>query len=90
MISTVEFAKEAGGIHKLSTGSREILAKTVIISTGATAKYLGLDDEKNIAEGVSACATCDGFFYKGKDVIVVGLVILLLKKLLICPKYVIR
>ena len=47
MISTVEFAKEAGGIHKLSTGSREILAKTVIISTGATAKYLGLDDEKN-------------------------------------------
>lgn len=51
MISTVEFAKEAGGIHKLSTGSREILAKTVIISTGATAKYLGLDDEKNIAEG---------------------------------------
>ncbi|MCL1032652.1 thioredoxin-disulfide reductase [Elizabethkingia anophelis] len=73
MISTVEFAKEAGGIHKLSTGSREILAKTVIISTGATAKYLGLDDEKKYSGGgVSACATCDGFFYKGKDVIVVG------------------
>src|SRR5690606_19013276 len=50
-----------------------ILAKTVIISTGATAKYLGLDDEKKYAGGgVSACATCDGFFYKGKDVIVVG------------------
>lgn len=51
MISTVEFAKEAGGIHKLSTGSREILAKTVIISTGATAKYLGLDDEKKYSGG---------------------------------------
>ncbi|MCU7541489.1 thioredoxin-disulfide reductase [Riemerella anatipestifer] len=73
MITSVEFCKEVGGIHKLSTGSREILARTVIISTGATAKYLGLDDEKKYSGGgVSACATCDGFFYKGKDVIVVG------------------
>ncbi len=49
------------------------MAKSVIISTGATAKYLGLDDEKKYAGGgVSACATCDGFFYKGKDVVVVG------------------
>ncbi|AFD55124.1 thioredoxin-disulfide reductase [Riemerella anatipestifer] len=73
MITSVEFSKEVGGIHKLSTGSREILARTVIISTGATAKYLGLDDEKKYSGGgVSACATCDGFFYKGKDVIVVG------------------
>lgn len=73
MITKVEFSKERGGIHKLCAGDREILAKTVIISTGATAKYLGLEDEKKYAGGgVSACATCDGFFYKGKEVIVVG------------------
>lgn len=73
MITRVEFAKEHHGVHKLYIGDREILTKTVIISTGATAKYLGLDDEKKYSGGgVSACATCDGFFYKGKDVIVVG------------------
>lgn len=73
MITKVEFATEKGGIHKLWAGDKEILAKTVIISTGATAKYLGLEDEKTYAGGgVSACATCDGFFYKGKEVIVVG------------------
>lgn len=73
MITKVEFATEVGGIHKLWAGDKEILAKTVIISTGATAKYLGLDDEKKYnGGGVSACATCDGFFYKGQDVIVVG------------------
>lgn len=73
MITKAEFSKEAGGVHKLYAGNKEILAKTVIISTGATAKYLGLEDEKKYAGGgVSACATCDGFFYKGKDVVVVG------------------
>jgi thioredoxin reductase (NADPH) len=73
MITKVEFSKEVGGIHKLYAGNKEILARTVIISTGATAKYLGLADEKKYAGGgVSACATCDGFFYKGKDVVVVG------------------
>lgn len=73
MITKVELSKEIGGVHKLYAGNKEILAKTVIISTGATAKYLGLDDEKKYAGGgVSACATCDGFFYKGKDVVVVG------------------
>ena len=73
MISKVEFSREKGGIHKLWAGEKEILAKTVIVSTGATAKYLGLEDEKKYAGGgVSACATCDGFFYKGKEVIVVG------------------
>lgn len=73
MITKVEFSKGVGGVHKLWAGEKEILAKTVIISTGATAKYLGLEDEKKYSGGgVSACATCDGFFYRGKDVIVVG------------------
>jgi thioredoxin reductase (NADPH) len=54
-------------------GEKEILADTVIISTGATAKYLGLPDETKYAgSGVSACATCDGFFYRKKVVAVVG------------------
>jgi len=73
MITKVEFSTEVGGVHKLWAGEKEIFAKSVIISTGATAKYLGLEDEKKYnGGGVSACATCDGFFYKGKDVIVVG------------------
>ncbi|MBH2024008.1 MAG: thioredoxin-disulfide reductase, partial [Flavobacteriales bacterium] len=73
LITKAEFSNEEGGIHKLWAGNKEIFAKSVIISTGATAKYLGLDDEKKYSGGgVSACATCDGFFYKGKDVVVVG------------------
>ena len=54
-------------------GEKEILADTVIIATGASAKYLGLpSEEKFRGAGVSACATCDGFFYRKKDVAVVG------------------
>ena len=54
-------------------GGTQIEAETVIVATGASAKYLGLDDEKKYAgQGVSACATCDGFFYRKKVVAVVG------------------
>ncbi|NLA48919.1 MAG: thioredoxin-disulfide reductase [Bacteroidales bacterium] len=54
-------------------GSRKINAESVIIATGATARYLGIEAETKYAGmGVSACATCDGFFYRKKDVAVVG------------------
>ena len=71
IITKVDFSERP---YKLTIDDeKEILADTVIISTGASAKYLGLDDEKKYAGmGVSACATCDGFFYRKKVVAVVG------------------
>lgn len=73
-VSEVELGKNIGDIHLVKTISgREYQAKTIIISTGASAKYLGKDFEKTYrGGGVSACATCDGFFYRGKNVVVVG------------------
>ena len=74
MVTAVDFSKEEGGIHKVTVdGKTEIEAETVIISTGATAKYLGIPSEQKLrGGGVSACAVCDGFFYKGQDVAIVG------------------
>jgi thioredoxin reductase (NADPH) len=74
MATKVDFSKDVGGIHKVTIDDSKLIeAETVIISTGATAKYLGIESEQRlIGGGVSACATCDGFFYKGQDVIVIG------------------
>ncbi|HLO58737.1 MAG TPA: thioredoxin-disulfide reductase [Bacteroidales bacterium] len=71
IVTAVDFSKTP---HKVVVDDKTMLeADTVIIATGATAKYLGLESEdKYKGSGVSACATCDGFFYRGKDVAVVG------------------
>lgn len=71
LITHADFSKRP---FKLATDDgKNILADTVIIATGATAKYLGLESEvKYNGHGVSACATCDGFFYRGQTVAVVG------------------
>jgi len=74
LATSVDLSEEIGGIHKVIVDeSKHIEAETIIICTGATAKYLGIESEQRlIGGGVSACATCDGFFYKGQDVVVVG------------------
>ncbi|MDB4172726.1 thioredoxin-disulfide reductase [Flavobacteriaceae bacterium] len=74
MITEVQLSKEVGGIHKaMVDGKTPIEAETVIISTGATAKYLNIPSEQKLrGGGVSACAVCDGFFYKGQEVAIVG------------------
>jgi len=71
---TVTETDLSGPIHKVVIdGEKVMTTDSLIISTGATAKYLGLEsEEKYKGGGVSACATCDGFFYRGKDVAVVG------------------
>jgi thioredoxin reductase (NADPH) len=70
-ITAVDFSSQPF-VLKANDG-KELLAKTVIIATGATAKYLGLPSEQKFkGQGVSACATCDGFFYRKRDVAVVG------------------
>lgn len=73
-INKVEFSTKRGGMHKAFTeDGTEIQAQTIIISTGATAKYLGLPSEQRLrGGGVSACAVCDGFFYKGQEVAIIG------------------
>lgn len=72
-VTKVDFS---GDIHKIwIQDDKEIHAETVIISTGASAKYLGLPSEQkylNLGGGVSACAVCDGFFYRNQEVVIVG------------------
>jgi len=71
IVTEVDFSKRP---YKVVVDEKQAIeADTVIIATGATAKYLGLASEETYkGSGVSACATCDGFFYRGKDVAVVG------------------
>ena len=72
-VTRVDFS---GTTHKVwISGTKEIHCETVIISTGATAKYLGLESEQKylkLGGGVSACAVCDGFFYRNQEVVIVG------------------
>jgi thioredoxin reductase (NADPH) len=70
MVTAVDFT---GPVHKVMINDKTILADSVIISTGASAKWLGLESEQRLnGFGVSACAVCDGFFYKGQEVVIVG------------------
>ncbi|MBT7725998.1 MAG: FAD-dependent oxidoreductase, partial [Flavobacteriales bacterium] len=71
MVTKVDFSERPFKVE--IDESKNVLAETVIIATGASARWLGIEDEERLnGYGVSACATCDGFFYKGKDVVVVG------------------
>lgn len=71
-VTSVDFSKRPFTVN-IDGGATVVNAATVIICTGATAKYLGLPDEERFRGlGVSACATCDGFFFRGKPIVVVG------------------
>ena len=71
IISEADFSKRP--FRLVADETKTILAETVIIATGATAKYMGLESETRYSgHGVSACATCDGFFFRGQDMAVVG------------------
>ena len=74
MVTKVELSDKVGGIHKAQIDNKTwVEANSIIISTGASAKYLGLPSEQRLrGGGVSACAVCDGFFYKDQDVAIVG------------------
>nr|WP_299343035.1 thioredoxin-disulfide reductase [Allomuricauda sp.] len=74
MATSVELSDEPGGIHRVTVDNDKVIeAETVIISTGASAKYLNIPSEQRLrGGGVSACAVCDGFFYKGQEVAIVG------------------
>ena len=71
LVTGVDFS---GWPHRATIDEKtEIEAESVVISTGASAKWLGLEDEQRLnGKGVSACAVCDGFFFKGQDVVIVG------------------
>ncbi len=71
-VTSVDFSKRPFTVS-VGNGQHSIVAETVIVATGATARYLGLSDEqKYLGMGVSACATCDGFFFRNRPVAVVG------------------
>ncbi|MBI3233420.1 MAG: thioredoxin-disulfide reductase [Bacteroidetes bacterium] len=73
MVTSVDFSSGKPPYKVVVDETQEILAETIIISTGASAKWLGLPSEQRLnGGGVSACAVCDGFFYRGKDVAIVG------------------
>jgi thioredoxin reductase (NADPH) len=74
LVTAVDFSKQKGEFHTLTVDEEtKIQARTVIISTGASAQYLGLpSEERFMGFGVSACAVCDGFFYKDMEVVIVG------------------
>jgi thioredoxin reductase (NADPH) len=69
----VTFGDGSNEMHKVYVGENCYEARVVVIATGASAMWLGLDDERRLlGKGVSACATCDGFFFRNKEVAVVG------------------
>ncbi|MCB0374909.1 MAG: FAD-dependent oxidoreductase, partial [Sinomicrobium sp.] len=74
VVTSVTFGSRKGALHSVTVDNeKQIATETVIIATGASVKYLGIPSEQRLrGGGVSACAVCDGFFYKGQDIAVVG------------------